>query len=156
MTRTGWIALSVTMLAACATARPVGTGGSDAEVRGALARWNDAASRGDLRAMLAQFDDSPDVLLVGSDKGEVFRGREAIEAWLSRIFKGNRFSWRMDRVDVGDSGDVAWVFVEGAMIVTDKEGKPRGSTPYRFSGVLVRRDGGWAWRQWHGSIPARE
>ena len=35
-------------------------------------------------------------------------------------------------------------------------GKPRGTMPYRFSGVLIRRGDGWAWRQWHGSVPGAE
>jgi ketosteroid isomerase-like protein len=156
--RMAWVgvAMAAAGLVGCASARPAARAAPEDELRIALARWNDAATRGDLPAFMAQFDDAPDLLLVGSDKGEVFRGRAAIEGWLSRLFKGARFSWTIDRADVGGSGDVAWVFVEGAMNVSDKAGKPRGSTPYRFSGVLVRRDGGWAWRQWHGSIPRAE
>ncbi len=146
-------------LAGCASTRPAPTETrEDARpaVQAALARWNEAAGRGDLAGMMAQLDDRAEVLLVGSDTGEVFAGRPAIETWLARLFRNARFTWKMDRVDVDANGDTAWVFVEGAMSVTDKAGKPRGSTPYRFSGVLVRRDGGWAWRQWHGSIPRAE
>ena len=149
----------VLLMAGCASTRPAPKApaeASRAQVQQALDRWNDTALRGDLPAFLAQFDEGAEVLLVGSDAGEVFQGRAAIEGWLGKLFKRNRFGWQMDRVIVDADGDAAWVFVDGAMIVRDLAGKQRFSTPYRFSGVLVRRGDGWAWRLFHGSIPRAE
>jgi ketosteroid isomerase-like protein len=147
------------LVAGCASTRPAPTASPEsvkAEVRLALQKWNDAAGRGDLAACMSQFDDTADIQLVGSDRGEVFRGRVEIETWLGKLMARNRFGWQMDRVDIDSSGDTAWAFVEGTMTVRDREGKVRATTPYRFTGVLVKRGDGWGWRLFHGSVPAGE
>jgi len=149
-------ALILTVLGGCATSRSAPSPSPEnvqAEVRSALQRWNDAAGSGDVRALLSQFDDGADILLVGSDVGEVFKGRAAMEAWLVKLTARNRFGWQMDRVEVGSNGSTAWTFVEGSMTVRDGTGKVRGVTPYRFTGVLVKRGDSWAWTLFHGSVP---
>ena len=128
----------------------------EVEVRRALAQFNDAAAAGDVKGCLALFEDRADILLVGSDKGEVFKGPAAMEGWLAALLRNNRFSWEMDRVDISHHGDTAWAFVEGRMVVKDPAGKLRFKAPYRFSAVLVRRGDGWAWRLFHGSAPGKE
>ena len=128
----------------------------DVEVRQALEQFNTAAAAGDVKACLALFEDRADILLVGSDKGEVFKGPAALEGWLGGLMRGNRFSWEMDRVDLSHHGDTAWAFVEGRMVVKDPAGKLRFKAPYRFTAVLVRRGQGWAWRLFHGSAPGKE
>ncbi len=126
------------------------------EVRQALEQFNTAAAAGDVKACLALFEDRADILMVGSDKGEVFKGPAAMEGWLAALMRGNRFSWEMDRVDLSHHGDTAWAFVEGRMVVKDPAGKLRFKAPYRFTAVLVRRGQGWAWRLFHGSAPGKE
>lgn len=128
----------------------------EAEVRKALEAFNTTTAAGDLEGTLNHFEARPDILLVGSDKGEVYKGRAAMEGWLKALYRGNRFHWEMDRVDISHHGDTAWAFVEGRMVVQDPAGKLRFKAPYRYSAVLVRRDGGWAWRMFHGSVPNRE
>ena len=130
--------------------------GVEAEVRRALGQFNDAAAAGDVKGCLTLFEDRADILLVGSDKGEVFKGPAAMEGWLTALLRNNRFSWEMDRVDISHHGDTAWAFVEGRMVVKDPTGKLRFKAPYRFSAVLVRRGDGWAWRLFHGSAPGKE
>jgi ketosteroid isomerase-like protein len=124
-----------------------------AEIRRALDQFNDAAGQGNVAACLALFDENADILMVGSDRGEVFKGRSAMAQWLGKLMVKNRFGWRMDRVDISHHRETAWAFVEGTMILKDEFGKVRGSTPYRFSAVLVKRGDGWAWRLFHGSVP---
>jgi ketosteroid isomerase-like protein len=147
-------------LVGCALPRvdpPPSTETVHAEVRTALDQFNETSGRGDLAAVLALFDDQADILLVGSDRGEVFKGRAAMEGWLGQLYKGSGFGWQMDRVYISHHGETAWVFVEGKMNVSNKvTGKLRFSAPYRFSGVLVKRGDGWAWRLFHGSAPGKE
>jgi ketosteroid isomerase-like protein len=143
-------------LAGCATTRTVPVPDPaqvQAEIRSALQRFDEATARGDVAGALAQFDAQADILLVGSDKGEVYKGRAEMERWLGALMKRSGFSWQMDRVEIGANGDTGWAFVEGAMKVNDLKGGQRGSTPYRFTAVLVRRGDGWAWRLFHGSVP---
>jgi len=147
-------------LVGCCPPRPVPTASSEvvqAEVRSALDRFSELSGRGDLASVMTQFDDQADILLVGSDKGEVYKGRAAMEGWLGQLYQGSGFSWQMDRVDISSHGETAWVFVEGKMNVRNKAtGALRFSAPYRFSGVLVKRGDGWAWRLFHGSAPGKE
>jgi len=155
-TQVALAACCLVALAGCASARPAPSPSPDAvqaEIRGALQRFDEATGRGDVVGALAQFDDQADILLVGSDRGEVYKGRAAMEKWLGALMKKSGFSWQMDRVEIGSNGDTAWAFVEGTMKVTDLAGTPRGSTPYRFTAVLVRRGPAWAWRLFHGSVP---
>jgi ketosteroid isomerase-like protein len=126
-------------------------------VLAALAQFNAVSARGDLDGFMAQFDDRADILLVGSDKGEVFKGRAAMAAWLQTLFKANGFSWEMDRVELSHHENTAWVFVEGKMIVRAKQtGQVRLNAPYRFSAVLIKRNDRWVWRMFHGSAPGQE
>ncbi len=146
-------------LPACASTRSASAPATDAEraqVRQALQVFNDAAARGDVPGLMAQFDPDAQVLLVGSDRGEIFQGRAAIEAWLTRLLAKNRFSWQMDRVDVDLNGDTAWAFVDATVTIRAPDGKVRFTGPYRFAAVLVRRGDAWAWRMFHGSVPRGE
>jgi ketosteroid isomerase-like protein len=128
-----------------------------AEIQKAIEEFSETSSRGDLAGVLAKFDDQADILLVGSDKGEIYKGRTAMEVWLGSLYKSSGFGWQMDRVDISYNGNTAWAFVEGKMNVTNKgTGKLRFSAPYRFSVVLVRKEKGWALRLFHGSAPGKE
>jgi ketosteroid isomerase-like protein len=129
--------------------------GPNADVLAALATWNDRASHADLDGVMALFDTKSNLLLVGSAPGEVFRGRTAIRAWLSSLLSHNTFSWDLSKARAESNGNTAWVFVDGAMTVTSDKGEVL-KTPYRFSGVLVKRHGVWKWTLFHGSIPDRE
>lgn len=147
------------LLLGCAAPKPLPRPSAatvEAEVRRALAQFDAAAAAGDVKGCLALFEERADILLVGSDKGEVFKGPAAMEGWLAALLRGNRFSWEMDRVDISHNGDTAWAFVEGRMVVKDPAGRLRFKAPYRFSAVLVRRGDGWAWRLFHGSAPGKE
>lgn len=136
---------------------PTSSENVQAEVRRALDQFSDISRRADLVAMMAQFDERADIMLVGSDKAEVFIGRTAMEGWLESLYKSSGFSWQMDRVEISHNGDTAWAFVEGKMNVNSKAtGKLRFSKPYRFSAVLVKRGDRWVWRLFHGSEPGKE
>ena len=159
----GITAMAALLALACAAPRAVSApppagvhAGVDAEVRRALEQFNATAAAGDVKACLALFEDRADILMVGSDKGEVFKGPAAMEGWLAALMRNNRFGWEMDRVDISHHGDTAWAFVEGRMVVKDPAGKLRFKAPYRFSAVLVRRGQGWVWRLFHGSAPGKE
>ena len=102
--------------------------------------------------VLAEFAPGDDVLLVGSDAGEIATGLQEVEEFFTRIFaRFSTFSWKSAHIDVSCAGDIAWFFAEGQMIVSSTEGQER--LPYRISGVLERIGHRWLWRQYHGSEP---
>jgi ketosteroid isomerase-like protein len=128
---------------------------SDAEVRSqvceVLERFNDLVSTQNLQ-VLAEFAPGDEVLLVGSDAGEVATGRQELEAFFARIFaRDTTFSWEWDRIDVSHAGDLAWFFAEGRVVLSTAKEQRRA--PYRITGVLERHGERWLWRQYHGSEP---
>lgn len=100
------------------------------------------------------FTDHPDVLLVGSDDGEVARGRDGIAALVQGLFAlPVRLRWDWKTRDVSVAGNIAWVFADCDVVIAGADGETR--KPYRITGVLQRAaDGCWRWRQFHGSQPA--
>ncbi len=128
---------------------------SDAEVRSqvrkVLERFNDLVSTQNLQ-VLAEFAPGDEVLLVGSDAGEVATGRQELEAFFARIFaRDTTFSWEWDRIDVSHAGDLAWFFADGRVVLSTAKEQRRA--PYRITGVLERHGERWLWRQYHGSEP---
>jgi hypothetical protein len=98
------------------------------------------------------FDISPGIMVIGSDSGEIFKGKEQIENWLSMLFKHNSFSREMNRIDIDYYRKTAWVFIDGNMVVANDNGKTF-INPYRFSGVLVKHKYQWKWKLFDGSVP---
>lgn len=123
------------------------------EIRAALQTWNQMAIGRNTESFMALYDQSADMLMVGSDSGEIFRGKAQIGKWLGMLFKHNSFSWEMNILDIDHYGKTAWVFMDGFMVVKNEAGRTR-RTPYRFTGVLVRKKKVWKWRLFHGSVPA--
>jgi ketosteroid isomerase-like protein len=125
------------------------------EITEALKTWNAAAKSANVEQCMILFDDSEDMMLIGSDKGEVNKGKAQVRELLTRIFDFASFSWQMDSINIDYNGNTAWVFVEGKMIVDFKKGGTN-ITPYRFTGILVKNKGKWKWRLFDGSIPRGE
>jgi ketosteroid isomerase-like protein len=130
-------------------------GSVEEDIRASLESWNQAAKNRDLDKFMAQFDDTPEIMLIGSDSGEIFKGKAQIKKWLKSLFGFASFSWEMDRIDIDHFENTAWVFMEGYMVVTNEKGSA-GRAPYRFTGILVKKDNEWKWRLFNGSVPEGE
>ena len=102
------------------------------QVRGVLERFNRLVSTRDPQ-LLAEFAPGDEVLLVGSDAGEVATSREEIEAFFARIFaRPVTFSWEWHRIEVSHASNVVWFFAEGWVILST--GVRQRRMPYRVSG----------------------
>lgn len=128
---------------------------SDIEVRTqiyeVLERFNELVSAKNPQ-VLAEFAPGDEVLLIGSDAGEIATGSQAIESFFARIFaRDAAFFWEWDRIDVSHAGDLAWFFADGRVILSTAKG--RQMSPYRMTGVLKRHGEQWLWMQYHGSEP---
>jgi|APCry1669189101_1035198.scaffolds.fasta_scaffold00610_12 ketosteroid isomerase-like protein len=122
------------------------------EITAALELWNSSAKKRDVSHFMDLFDNSEVIIAVGSDSGEVFKGREQIETWMKTLFAHRSFSWDLKRVDIDHNGNTAWVFMDGYMIVTNDKGKTV-KFPYRFTGILVKVKNTWKWRLFDGAVP---
>ena len=125
------------------------------EIKVALQVWNETANKSDLDGFMNLFDDNENIILVGSDSAEIYKGKEQIRKWLGVLFKYNSFVWDMKRIDIDSHKQTAWVFADGYMVVTPHKGK-QFKVPYRYSGILIKRKAGWKWRMFDGSIPRGE
>ena len=125
------------------------------EIREMLTQWNIAAKSANVEQAVSLFDSSENIMLVGSDSGEIFKGKDQIKGWLTLLFKHNSFYWEMDRIDIDNNNETAWVFMDGSMIVANDKGKSF-KRPYRFTGIMVKKENIWKWRLFDGSIPKQE
>ncbi|MEI6695767.1 MAG: nuclear transport factor 2 family protein [Bacteroidota bacterium] len=125
------------------------------EINKALEIWNNAGKKADIDQVMALFDTSANIILVGSDSGEIFIGKNQAKEWLTQLFSFGSFSWEMNRINIDNNGKTAWVFVDGKMIVNFHKGGKK-ITPYRFTGIMVKKKGEWKWRLFDGSVPKGE
>jgi uncharacterized protein (TIGR02246 family) len=137
-------------------ARPAVSIDSDAAVRISLEAVNPILTKRDLAGFMALFENSDDILLVGSDTGEIFSGRASISGFLKQLYAlPFTFSFDMTNVTIRRKADNAWAFVDGAMVHTATDGKTT-RRPYRFAVVMVKHSNAWRWQLFHGSVPGGE
>jgi ketosteroid isomerase-like protein len=125
------------------------------EITEALNLWNAACKNGNLDKAMSMFDESDGIMVIGSANGEINRGKDEIKKWVGQLFSFAGFSWEMTRVDIDSNGKTAWVFMDGKMIVDFRKGGQK-ITPYRFTGIMVKKNGMWKWRLFDGSVPEKE
>lgn len=122
------------------------------EITQAWERLN-ALVMGKDKAVLAEFDTSAELVLVGSKHGEIIVGPQAFETHIDRLFAlPISFRWEWEKIQVSLAGTIAWVFALGDLVVDNDSGQLRA--PYRLTGVLEKRGARWVWRMFHGSEPA--
>jgi ketosteroid isomerase-like protein len=94
-----------------------------------------------------------DAVLVGSEPGEVARGREAIRGLIATFHAlPARYTWEWETADIRREGTVAWFFAEGHAVREDPDGAT-ARRPYRLAGVLREEGGRWLWSLFSGSEP---
>jgi hypothetical protein len=119
----------------------------------------DAFGSGDVEAVVSLFAGDGDVMYAGSEAGEVAVGVPALRLLLAGLFaRDERYSWRTDRVQVGECAAGCVVLADATLVVvpwppSDGGAEPE-SLPCRVSGLLEGRDGAWRWRFCHTSEPA--
>ncbi|WP_374469000.1 nuclear transport factor 2 family protein [Phenylobacterium sp.] len=126
--------------------------GAERGVRQALVRLNQRLSKRD-PAVVDEFMPDEDTLLVGSELGEVARGRAGLEAHFRTLYGRTEtlsYDWR--EVEVSVHGPIAWLHAEGHAVVREAGAEQR--RPYRLTGVFELSHGQWKWRLFHGSEPA--
>jgi ketosteroid isomerase-like protein len=123
------------------------------EITEALDRLNTLVIAKD-RAVLAEFDKSAELVLIGSKHGEIVLGPQAFATHIERLFAlPISFHWEWEKIQVSLAGQIAWVFALGDLVVGGVSGVQRA--PYRLTGVLEKQGARWVWHMYHGSEPAK-
>src|SRR5580704_11059572 len=100
------------------------------QIEAVLARLSALVSGQDLR-VLSEF--VPDALLVGSEDGEIAEGKDELKSLFQRIFaQPIQISWEWQRLRASSTGNVAWFFAEGYVVLTNATTEKR--VPYRLAG----------------------
>jgi ketosteroid isomerase-like protein len=129
---------------------------ADAAIREALIRMNEMLATKDLDKVMSIYDDADDIMVIGSDSGEVFIGRERVRVFMKFIVSMPFiFSFELEPTTIRHQKDMAWVFCDGKMVHTRTNGKI-SRFPYRIMAVMVERGGIWKWKVFSGSIPRGE
>jgi uncharacterized protein (TIGR02246 family) len=128
----------------------------ESEIRKGLERMNEALATKDLKKVMDVYDSSDDIMVVGSDSGEVFVGREQVQTFMNMIVSMPFvFSFELEPAVIRHDGNIAWVFTDGKMV----HSRPNGKTtklPYRITAVMIKKDAEWKWKMFSGSIPRGE
>lgn len=123
------------------------------EIISQLTAFDACVRNADLAGAMALFVEDAEALLLGSETGELARGRPAITELLQTLFASPvRLGWVWDPPDVAVHGDVAWLCARGMLCV--RQGSEETRRPYRITGVFVRLRHEWRWAHFHGSEPA--
>jgi ketosteroid isomerase-like protein len=128
------------------------SGKVNGEISEALKLWNSACKTGNTTQLMALYDNTENIMLVGSDSAEIWKGKDQIKGHVNEVFAHSSFYWEMNRIDIDSNGDTAWAVVDGSMNIKTDTGETM-KTPYRFTNIYVKRNGSWKLRIFHGSIP---
>lgn len=126
------------------------------EIKAGLNKLNEVLATKDLKTVMSLYDDSDDIMVIGSDSGEVFIGREQVKEFMKVIISMPFiFSFVLEPATISYDQNFAWVFVDGKMVHTGDDGRT-SKFPYRIMAVMVKRDNDWKWKVFSGSIPRGE
>ena len=110
-----------------------------------LRRFARAYTRKDLDALLALIDLEGPILILGSGPDERCFSGEQLRKHVARDFaQVDNISMKYDWIKTDAQGGVAWFACEATLTVT--VGRQKTAYPYRFTGVLVKRDKHWRLR----------
>lgn len=151
------LAMTVTTVGYAGRASAPVAAKDEAAIRQTLVDMNTLCAARDAKGFVALFDSRDDVMFVGSDKDEVFRGPDGVKKFTAMLFGAPFvFSFDLKDVSISQDGDFAWVFVDGNMIHTGDRGASVGKNSvksYRFSVAMVKKSGHWKWQLFHGAVP---
>ena len=124
----------------------------DSIMKSEMNAWADAFKNKNSDEAISLFDTSANVMLIGSDSSEVFKGHEQISSFLKGMFAMPlSFSWQFKSIDVHHHEGTAWVYVDAILLVTENGTTAR--LPYRFVVIAIDRNNEWKWRLYQGSEP---
>src|SRR6187551_110145 len=95
------------------------------EVLWALGELRAAISEKRIEGVLTLFAPDADATLLGSGIGECATGPMNMRPFLEDLFDSpDTYSWEWDDVNVSCSGDVAWLWLDGALMVNGRSERP--------------------------------
>jgi ketosteroid isomerase-like protein len=119
------------------------------DIENLVVAWFEAATAGDSSLVAAHVSQADGTRLIGSDPGEVFKGGEAVAAFLKGEVDGagGQATFSPEETEAFREGSVGWATTQ--LTITMPDG--RYVSP-RWSAVFHLEDGVWKFVQTHASI----
>lgn len=119
-------------------------------ISGLIDAFGEALHAQDLERSMAPLAQEDDLVVIPSEGVDVFRGSDAVRAFLSRIYDSpRRYGWRWQDRWISVEGRAAW-FVAAGRETVEEAGATR-VIPYCLTGVAVQTTSGWRLRLLHAS-----
>ena len=123
------------------------------EIKTVLENMAKAFALKDVELYMSLYDSEPDLVIYGSQSGEkwtILRDfKEAVvHNW--KMVGSVKVKFTNQRIEVHTTGDVAW-FASDISFHTEMGGQ-KVEIPGRLTGVLVKKEGSWKFRQAHYSM----
>lgn len=136
------IVLAMVAAAGCGAPRKVDVSAEEAAVRKTDADWLAAATAHDLNRILPFWADDATIFAPGTP---AVVGKEAIRKYVSDAFATTGFSitWKTDKVEVSQSGDMAYSTGTDRMSVNGPDGKPLTEDARGVAIWKKQPDGSW-------------
>lgn len=122
------------------------------EITQTLDSFYTAARKANTEGIMSLFDNSSNIIFIGGDSAEIWKGATKIRAHLNSMFPGETVALLMDRTDIDYNQNTAWVFADGKIIIAPTKGDPINGL-YRFTAILIKRGNAWKFRLYNGSNP---
>jgi ketosteroid isomerase-like protein len=129
-----------------------------AQVTELLERHDAALSAQDIKGVMKTYVSGPEIFLMGTGPGEIYRGTEGVEGAYNQFFTrfelgtlGIKYDW----VSAGSLGDLAWFGAEGTIKAKVKDATKE--IGINVSGTLRKQKGVWRFVAMHFSrlgVPA--
>ena len=122
------------------------------EISKTLESFYSAAQKASTEEIISLFDTSPNIMFIGGDSAEIWKGADKIRGHLNSMFPDVKVTLLMERTDIDYNQNTAWVFADGRIIITPPEGEPM-KAPYRFMAILVKKANFWKFTIYNGQNP---
>ncbi|MRR59005.1 MAG: hypothetical protein EG824_12450 [Deltaproteobacteria bacterium] len=118
-----------------------------------LLEQHDAAlSAHDIKGIMQTYVAGPEIFLMGTGPGEIYRGLEGVAGAYSQFFtrfEMGSMGFSYDWVSAGSRGDVAWFSAEGKIKASKKD--QTREIGFNLSGTLQKQKGKWRFVAMHFS-----
>ena len=109
----------------------------------------------DADSMILMFDNSNDILLVGSDSSEIKHGlKEISDSFKERLSKPYTINWDFTNAEIFATNQVAWAFNNKSVTLLNADGS-QIRIPYRLTSVWIKKGKNWKLKFFNGSVPGK-
>jgi len=126
------------------------------EILATLEDYADAYCAKDITAMMALFDDSNDIAVIGTGRNELCIGQDEVRALFLNNFaqaQANKFEWGWHHIIFNEDHSTPYATVAIALIIHLELDGQLMQVPIRWT-VSMKKTDRWRWLHRHASSPA--